>query len=324
MVRLAFIGVGGIAGSHLGNLKKMTDVSVVAVCDLDQGRAEKVAADLGSRAYTDAAAMLKEVEVDGVYICLPPFAHGEAERLALEHNLPFYVEKPLSVDPGLPEEIAQEVDRKGLIAAVGFQLRYSSAATELRQRLAGRTLAMANGHYLCPLVGTPWWRQQAKSGGQIVEQTIHIVDMMRYLTGDEVASVFTAAATRVHGDVPNLDIADVHSISLRFRSGAVGNLVSSCALPSGWHSGIDIVADGMFARYSASGGRSTITTPEGEITVTDGDRSAMATADRAFVDAIRHGDGSRLRSTYADALHTHRLVMAIVRSAQSGKPEEIA
>lgn len=318
MVRLAFIGVGGIAGAHLRNLRAMPDVSIVAVSDLNEERANKVAADIGARAYTDAARMLGEEEIDGLYLCIPPFAHGDAERMAIERGIPFYVEKPIGLDLGLPTEIAQEVARKNLITAVGFQMRYSHAATELKNYVQGRQLGLVNGYYVCPLVTTPWWREQAKSGGQIVEQTIHIVDLMRYVSGDEIKSAYTVAATRVHGNVPNLDIADVHSVSLQFRSGAVGNLISSFAIPRGWHSGVDVIASGLYGRFA--GGKATIGTAQGDLTIEDAQKDTMAIADRTFVEAVKTKDGSKIRSPYQDALQTHRLVMAIVRSGQTGEP----
>ena len=74
--------------------------------------------------------------------------------------------------------------------------------------------------------------RDGQSGGQLVEQTTHQVDLMRYLAG-EIVEVHARYANRVLGDVPNLDIPDVQVVNLQFASGAVGSLTTSCALREG-------------------------------------------------------------------------------------------
>src|SRR6476646_344535 len=101
-----------------------------------------------------------------------------------------------------------------------------------RRYLDGKTIAMVTSHRWGGLPQTPWWRVMGQSGGQLVEQTPHQVDLMRYLAG-EIVEVHARYATRVLGDVPNLDIPDVQVVNLQFASGAVGSLTTSCALREG-------------------------------------------------------------------------------------------
>src|SRR5207247_687289 len=95
--RVAFVGSGGIAESHLSGLSKHPDVQLVAFCDVNRERAEEVAARYGAQAFTDAAEMMDAVAPQAVYFCLPPFAHG-AELQAVERGIPFFVEKPVALD----------------------------------------------------------------------------------------------------------------------------------------------------------------------------------------------------------------------------------
>ena len=78
-VELGFIGTGGIARTHLNNLRRIEGVTVRAVCDVDGSRAEEVAGQCAARPHTDCSTMLEQEELDAVYVCLPPAAHGSIE-----------------------------------------------------------------------------------------------------------------------------------------------------------------------------------------------------------------------------------------------------
>ena len=78
-VRLGFIGTGGMASAHMNNLKNFNDVKFVAMCDVSEDRAKQRAEEFGGNAYTDYQRMYDSEELDAVYICTPPFAHGPQE-----------------------------------------------------------------------------------------------------------------------------------------------------------------------------------------------------------------------------------------------------
>jgi predicted dehydrogenase len=71
-IRIGFVGIGWIAGTHMDALSQLEDAQPVAFCDLDSERAERAAARFGGRAYTDWRAMLDAESLDALYICLPP------------------------------------------------------------------------------------------------------------------------------------------------------------------------------------------------------------------------------------------------------------
>jgi len=96
-VKLGFIGVGGIAGTHLNNLKNFDDVEFVAMCDVAEDRAKRRSEEFGGTPYTDFREMFDKEELDAVYICTPPFAHGEQERIACDLKIPMFIEKPIGV-----------------------------------------------------------------------------------------------------------------------------------------------------------------------------------------------------------------------------------
>src|SRR5262249_5569558 len=129
-VRIGFIGAGGIANRHVGTLTSLPDARIVAFADKDLPRAEGLAERVGggARAYGDFCSMLDAEQLDALYICVPPFVHGlepeSPEAAALERALPFFVEKPLSVEYEVAAAIAGLVEERDLITAVGYHWRY--------------------------------------------------------------------------------------------------------------------------------------------------------------------------------------------------------
>lgn len=312
-VRLGFIGAGGIAHRHFGVLETMPDVAVVAVADPDQNRAEDAARRMGATAYPDFDAMLADAELDAVYICVPPFAHGPAERACIARGLPFFVEKPISLDIELAEEIAEGVSAAGLITAVGYHWRYLDTMDEARAHLSHNPAHLMQGFWIDQTPPPEWWWREDRSGGQVVEQATHIIDAARFLAGD-VTEVFGLAAHRERGDFPGLTVPTATAATLRFASGAVANLGSTCLLRWNHRVGLHVFSDAMALE---------ITDHDLMVDVGQGRPVRHAQGDpvwredRDFVEAVM-GRENRIRCPYAEALETHRVALAITRSAQAG------
>lgn len=325
------IGVGGIASMHLANLWSMPEADVVALADIDLARIPDTLRLAAARmsppveppaieSFDDTGRMLAAVAPDAVFISVPPFAHGEVEYQCIEAGVPMMVQKPVGLDMPTVRGIERAIAERGLITAVGYQTRYSQAADTARELLADRTVGMAIGTYLGGMPRTAWWRVQAQSGGQVVEQATHVVDLQRYLVG-EIESIHTAAATRLMTDAPNLDIADVSAATFQFANGAVGTLLNTCGLNDvpvePWDHGVTIVARDLSMWVWHEGGR--IARP-GEVREFTNSADAKYLLDEAFVRAVQSGDASNIRSTYADAVLTLRATLAIEESARSGSP----
>src|ERR1041385_5496066 len=97
LVRIGFIGVGGIARHHIQQLEAIAEAKITALCDVERVRAEAAAEPLGARVYADSAELIEQAEIDALYICLPPCAHGDLEVRAAEKRLHLFVEKPVSL-----------------------------------------------------------------------------------------------------------------------------------------------------------------------------------------------------------------------------------
>ena len=316
--RIGFIGAGGIAQRHLGILEQFGDVELAAFADPVEERAQGAAERFGARAFTDLETMLAEVPLDALYICVPPFAHGAPERAALKRGLPFFVEKPLALALATAEALAREVDAAGLVTGVGYHWRYLDTTDEAKAVLADNPAQFLSGYWLDSTPPPQWWWKQDQSGGQINEQTTHIVDLAHYLVGD-VTQVFGAASHMPRPDFPGLDVATASSATLKFASGAVGNIGSTCLL--GWNHRVGL---------HLFGDRLAIEMTDHDIMVDVGrgrpyrhaDGDPVWRQDRDFIDAVRGGE-NRIRCPYGEALKTLRITDAIRRSIETGRSVDL-
>ena len=271
---------------------------------------------LPGKAYTSQDQMIDEVEVDALYVSIPPFAHTTAEIQAAQKGVHLFVEKPVTLTTEKGLEIWEAIEKAGIITCVGYQVRYMPSVDLAKQYLDGKTIAMISCARWGGLPPTPWWRVMAQSGGQIVKQTTHQVDMIRCLCG-EIAEVHANYALRNLTDVENLDVPDVMAVTLKMANGAVGCLTSSCAMINGGgKSELDIVADSTVLKWAAK----SVTVVPGEHPELNVEMPDPPTIDEIFIEAVKTGDASKIRSDYLDGLKSADATFAMNESAATGKP----
>jgi len=320
-LRVACVGTGFIAGRHLDALLAMPEVEVVAVADPVADRAAAAAARAGGRAYADGLALLATEDLDAVWLCVPPFAHGPLEQAALGRGLPFFVEKPIAVDLAGAQAVADRVRATGLRTAVGYHWRYLDVVEQARILLDERPAQLLVGQWLDTTPAAPWWSRRDRSGGQLVEQSTHLFDLARLL-GGEVDSVCAAESTLRREQWPDADVPTASTALLRFASGAVGSVSSSCLLDGRHRVGLRLVCPGRVLELRERA------LSDHELLVDDAPpvrsgQDPVAAEDRAFVDALL-GRGDDVRVPYTEALRTHALACAVDTSARTGLPVELS
>ncbi|MBG0567484.1 Gfo/Idh/MocA family protein [Actinoplanes aureus] len=312
--RIGLVGAGGVAARHARVLSGLADVQVTGVTDVVADAARALADEHGARAYASVAELI-DSGPDAVYVCVPPFAHGDAERAVIAAGLPMFVEKPISIDLSTATEISGLIAKADLRTAVGHHWRYLPTVERAREMLAGRPIRLITGAWLDKVPPVAWWPRADKSGGPVVEQAAHVLDLARHL-GGEVDEVFAYG----NGTPPPVDGADVDGATtavLRFASGAVGNLAATCVL--GWkqRAGLEVYADGLALAFTES--ELVIRDETGTVTLPCEPATAHQAVDRAFVRAVR-GEEDDVRVPYAEALRTHAVALAVAESAATGRP----
>lgn len=324
-LRIGFIGSGGMAKAHTGAMEDFANLKFAAFCDVKRKKAKALAEKYEAEAFTDPAKMLQTMDLDAVWICLPPFAHGEAEFAALETGVPFFIEKPINKDLKQSAKIAAAIEKADLMTCVGYMNRYRKGVQAARKLLQEDPAVYAYGGWIggTPISGDPdsiwaWWIQKDKSGGQFVEQVTHTIDLVRYLLGDaEAVSAF--AAQGFNQGLRHYSIEDALAVSVKFKSGAVGNFCSCCASNARGGVWLDIYARGCALKLTGwEHSVEVFQQGKRKPRILAGEDNPFALEDRAFLRAVRTGDSSGLKTTYADGLKTLELTVAAAQSAEKG------
>lgn len=331
-LRVAVIGPGFIARRHLEVLSTEPGVELVGVLARRAGAADEAAARFGGRPYHELGRMLDAERPDAAWVCLPPDQHGDLELALIERGVHLFVEKPLAADLETPLRIGDAIAAAGVVAGVAYHWRAMDTLREVDEVIAERPVRLLTGHWHDSLPGPAWWRDERRGGGQMVEQATHLVDLSRRLLGE--ATVLAATADRHdHPDHPGMTVPDVSTALVRYDAGPVGAFTATCVLGGTSAQEVRLFADGLAITIRQQGVLYEDARTKA-VTATDGftgSRLWGVTAtryvptgndpfrdeDRAFLGAIRHGDPSRLFSSYEDALRTHRLTCAI-RDAAGG------
>jgi myo-inositol 2-dehydrogenase/D-chiro-inositol 1-dehydrogenase len=314
-VRIGLVGAGGVGARHARTLAGFDDVDLVAICDPVAASAEALAAEVDARYVRDVTDLLG-LGLDAVWLCVPPFAHGELELSVVRAGLPFFVEKPLAADLHVAERVAAAVAAAGLPTATGYHWRHLDTVGQACSSLAGRAVRLVNARWWGTTPPPAWWSRQDRSGGQIVEQATHLLDLVRLMAGEIVEVVGGAAASSTDGR----DVPDATSAVLRFDSGAVGTISTSCVLPTLTAAGLDVIADGVGLELTET--TLVVRTGDGEVRAEPA-VNARTAVDRAFVDVLAGRDAPAGIVDVAEALHTHRLGWAVSEATRTGAPVRV-
>jgi predicted dehydrogenase len=310
MTRVGLVGCGFIGRRHLDVLARLDGVRVAAVVDEHAGRAEAAAAATGATGYAGHAEMLEREELDAVFVCVPPFAHGELELELVDRGLPFFVEKPLAADLACAERVGAAVTASRLTTAVGYHWRYLDTVARARELLAGNPARLAVGRWWDATPPPPWWRRREQSGGQMVEQATHLFDLVRLLVG-EPDGVACAASRRDRPAYPDADVDDVAAVVLRFADGAVATISATCILAGPHSIGVTLLCEGMAIDISET--EMVVSTAAGS-EVMRARADPFLAEDTDFLRAVRDG-GDGVRTPYEEALRTHRLTISAAADA---------
>jgi len=358
-VKVAFIGAGGVnfgghgnAWDHASRLEKLPHVSVVGIADINTKRAEEALAKRrfknlatweNTRVFSDYREMIRETNPNCIFIGLPPNVHGSpqlpVELDCVKAGVHILVEKPLSCLP--PEQLIEfrnalvEAEKRGVVISVAYMFRYSKVVRKMKELAASfGPVRYFNARYHCAYthIGAEAWWNSELSGGPVVEQATHFVDLARYLCGEiqdsslRVTSLTSEEPLAELSNMPineqNIPVANranrVTSAMWKFENGAVGNLTHTVLL-HGWRYELqlELFGDGyyIYVHNPYDECRLTVRRPgsEQEEITTVPDDPYMHEVE-TFIDAVRTGDKSGITSSFEDAFKTYEFSWAIKRA----------
>ncbi len=320
-LRTGILGCGGFAHRHAQILAALPDdVEMVAFCDRNEWKARAFADQYtGGRGavFTGHQALFDRAALDLVIICLPPYGHTDEVEQAAARGIHLLIEKPIALTSKHGWRMVEAAERAGIKTQVGFMFRFGEAVERLALMLesgeAGRP-GLISARYFCNALHADWWRAREKSGGQLVEQAIHIFDLLRFLFG-EPAGVYSRQENLFHGDVPGYTAEDVSATVVSFANGALGVVyATNGAIPGKWINDYRAVTSRLTAEFASANQATFVFTaePERESLVIASDRDFRLAQTQDLLRAIR--TGGETRTPLREGARTLDLVLAAVRS----------
>ena len=248
VLRCGIIGCGVIAPVHADSYRMMDGVELTWACDLVEAKARKLADRHGmAHVTTDYRQLLAAADVDCVSICTDHASHAPIAEAALAAGKHILCEKALAASPqGLEVMLAAASRHPELVFSGVFQHRFDPVTRVLKRLVEagalGDLLAVAV-HLRCLRTAEYYradkWRGTwaEEGGGVLINQAIHFLDEMLWITGG-AAAVCGAFANRTHGAV--METEDTVAASLRLHSGALATLEATCSSHLPWEATLEL------------------------------------------------------------------------------------
>lgn len=131
----AVIGAGNVSDRHLSGLKKCPRTELVAICDLDEDRANSAADEYGIEAYYDADSLIADEDLDWLHVCTPVQSHLPLAKQAIDAGIPVMIEKPITDTVEEFEELQAAATEQGVPVSVMHNHRFTPAMREAMKRV---------------------------------------------------------------------------------------------------------------------------------------------------------------------------------------------
>lgn len=226
-IRVGLIGCGRIAHRHAGHIKRLGEL--VAVCDVNEEKAQELGEAYDVPWFTSAEELLKIKDMDVVAVCSPNGLHAEHTIAALNAGFHVLCEKPMALNSADCEEMIKTAERCNRRLFIVKQNRFNPAIEAVKEKID----AGAFGEIYSIQLNCFWnrnfayyqnsdWKGTKKlDGGTLFTQFSHFIDLLYWMIGD-VEEASTLIHNYAHQDV--IEFEDTGVVSLKFKNGVLGTV----------------------------------------------------------------------------------------------------
>lgn len=242
MLNVGVIGCGSIARMrHAAEYFNNPEVNIVGFTDFNKDRAQTMADDFGGRVFASDDEMLNDSSIDAVSVCVANSYHAEITIKALNHKKHVLCEKPMAITLKDCENMLEAANMNGRRLMIGHNQRFAPAHKRAKEILdsgkMGNVISYATtfGHkgpemWSVDKGSNTWFfKKSAAAFGSMADLGIHKIDLMRYLIGGKVESVYAALATlnKKFEDGTPIEVDDNSVELIKFAKGALGTVTTS-------------------------------------------------------------------------------------------------
>jgi predicted dehydrogenase len=321
------VGIISFAHGHAnGNarcLAQLPDVELAAIADNDPTRLQGAVEQFGGDAYTDYRDLLARGDIEAVLVTSANAEHREHVTAAAQAKKHVLCEKPIATTRADGLAMVVACREHGVKFQTAFPVRFSAPAVALcrmvREGAIGTPLAIKAtnpGRYPGGWFGDP----ALAGGGAVMDHTVHVTDLLRWIFETDITQVYAEIDTRLHSELP---VDDVATLMLTLSNGLIASLDPSWSRPHAWPTWggltMDVIGDRGVIFMDAFSQNLQLVEDRGPSHVfvpwAEGGDLAMI---RGFVDAIRNDTDPPV--TGDDGLRAMEVALCAYESARRREP----
>ena len=244
-LRFAIIGCGRISYKHIEALVGNNEEALlVATCDIVKEKAEakkneyieKMENALDVGVYTDYKEMLEKEDIDVITIATESGYHPEIAMYCMNKGKHVIVKKPMALSIKDADEMIKCAKDNNVKLCVSHQNRFNDPIQKLRKsieenrfgRLINGTARILWNRNMGYYHQAPWRGTWKLDGGTLMNQCIHNIDLLQWMMGGEVDTVYAQCDTFLR----DIEAEDFGAIIIRFKNGSIGIVEgSACVYP---------------------------------------------------------------------------------------------
>lgn len=331
-MQLGIIGAGRIASVHAKNIQYFipeAEVRNIADPYLSDAAREWIAEYGIANVSLDYTDILRDPEIDAVLVCSSTDTHAKITREAALAGKHIFCEKPIDHDVEEIVKTLRIVAEAGVQLQVGFNRRFDHNFKALRSAVADREIGDLHVIRITSRdPEAPPIEYVKVSGGMFMDMTIHDFDMVRFLSGSEVANVFASGTVLVDKAIGEAGDIDTAVITMEMENGALAVIDNSRRAAYGYDQRAEVFGSkGASATGNDAAHTAVLSTADGIIgqkpyhfflqRYTD----AYVDEIKSFIAALKRGE--RVPVTGFDGLQPVLIAEAALASLKSGRKEAV-
>lgn len=236
-VNLAIIGGGYMGQNHARVFSTIEKVNLIAICDKDIKKAEKISKQYKIKIYTNYPKLFQSEKLDAVSICLPTSLHFSSSVAAIKKGIHLFIEKPITAKIIEAERLIQLARSRKIKIMVGHIERFNPVVNEIKQRIKsgelGKVLKIHTQRFSPPT-------GRAQDVSAVIDLATHDIDIIQYLLDEKPIRIYAETDNRAHRK------EDLMSAIVRFKSGSIGLIEVSWLHPTKTRSLSVLGENGMY------------------------------------------------------------------------------
>tara|TARA_B110001452_G_scaffold171500_1_gene143592 strand:- start:24 stop:1016 length:993 start_codon:yes stop_codon:yes gene_type:complete len=240
-INLAILGLGRIGKIHAENIISLNECNLKIIID-PISDSDNNFTDLGIKQSKHFDDLLNENDIDGVIICSPSKYHVSQIKSLSELTKNIFCEKPLGLSIEEILDVKSLVTKKSLNLHIGFNRRYDPDFSELKRHILNNEIGDLHMIKITSRdPAPPPISYIKKSGGIFLDMTIHDFDMVKYLSGSEIAELYVKGGCFVDPEIEKANDVDTAIINMSLKNGVLATINNSRQAVYGYDQRIEVL-----------------------------------------------------------------------------------